>query len=281
MGLKEKFTASPYWDGRAASAAQRRRARIILASVLVVALLTAGLLAWAPWRGPEQGSAQPAGAGVETPAPSGAPAPAATSTTAPAAPTCPDPDLGTERNPLSAALTARWELKTTAYVPVDPRVGPCAFSPAGAPTRFAHTSDGALFAAQWYAGALDVGGVVPRWKERITTSVKAGPGRDLMLAAAQRVSDGLVPVPPTRDTRIQTCGYRFAAYGPEAARIELVVCPKDGWISPVTTLGISLVWEGDWKVVATLDGKLATAQPSSDFTGVTPWGPPGFAGTFQ
>jgi hypothetical protein len=173
-------------------------------------------------------------------------------------------------------------MKGTALVPVAAGTGPCAFTPEGAPASFSRSRAGSVFAAQWFAGVLNVTGARPGWKERIASSVLDGPGRAVMAAAAQRVQDHQDPAPGPGNSTIQTCGYRLVSWTKDAAVVELVVCPLSSVNGSPVVLSVSLAWSaGDWKVVPTLEGRLLDRDMNrTSFDGFIPWGSETYRGLY-
>lgn len=272
MKLKDRFMSSRFWDASRAGATERKIARAILAAIVLGALIGGGLAWWAPW---QSTTAAPGSRQSQGPVISAEPSEAVVPSSRP---TCPE-STGAD---IVSAPVASWELKGTAYVPVAQGPGPCSFTGQGAPVGFSHSQTGALFAAQWYAGVLDVSGARPGWEDRIRSSVLDAPGRPVMIDAAKAVASHTGAAPVAKDARIQTSGYRLVSYTDAEAVLELVISPQSQTLSETAVFRITLAWaQEDWKVVPTLDGRLFERQPApTSWAGFMPWGADGFSGLF-
>lgn len=269
---------STLWDPHSVSAKSRKNRRIVLFSLvglLVLLTLTVVIISSITGKGTSPGATDTAGpAAAATTAPAAGPA-AVPTQPAPAAGSCPLDD-GADITLSAPAAVAQWEVKGTAKVPVVSGPGPCTADSAGAFHGFAHSMTGALYAAQWYAGALEVSGTVPGAEARIKSSVADLPGRENMIALAQAVAAGTGPMPGERDINTQTAGYQIHSYTPENARIFLAVANGRG-LSGINVFQVSLSWaDGDWKLVPTLSGGLYERAPGQTLEGFVPWGSPGF-----
>lgn len=273
MKLKDRFLSSRLWDASRAGTAEKKVARAVLAVLLLGALIGGALAWWVPWQSTTAApdARQSKGPLAVNAGPSAAPVPSSR-------PSCPEA-TGAD---IASAPVASWELKGTAYVPLSQGPGPCSFTGQGAPAGFSHSQTGALFAAQWYAGALDVSGTRPGWEDRIRSSVLDAPGRPVMLEAAKAVASHTGAAPVAKDARIQTSGYRLVSYTDTQTVLELVISPESQTLSETAVFRITLAWtQEDWKVVPTLDGRLFERQQApKTWTGFIAWGADGFAGLF-
>lgn len=189
-------------------------------------------------------------------------------------------------------LTATWQIQGTAQLPLKSPAGPCRFTEAGAPVGFAIDAAGAVTAAQWFAGGLNLSGVVPKWRDRLASSVADSPGKAIMTAAAERVESKTDPAPAPGSSTRQTCGYRLPAEASSSnyseagqIRVDLLICAAQGssvaGLDGPTILSIDVVnVGGDWKLVPALNGQVGTGTPATTTTGFVPWGAPDYAGRF-
>jgi hypothetical protein len=163
-----------------------------------------------------------------------------------------------ESNSLTAAPNNQWELVGTMAAPVDERSGPGQTDSAGFRSCFAHTGEGALFAAVNFVAT----GTDATLGPRLVELVAPGPGRDIL---EQESSGGNVS-----NLRAQVAGYKVASYSGEAATIDLALYYSSGQLVSVP---LKLVWvEGDWKVEMTDAGELPLAPAQlENLGGYTPW----------
>lgn len=163
-----------------------------------------------------------------------------------------------ETSSLSAAPANEWELVGTMAAPVDNGSGPGDVDSAGFRSCFAHTGEGALFAAVNFVAT----GTDATLGPRLVELVAPGPGRDALEAQASGGS--------TSNLRAQVAGYKVSAYSAEAATIDLALNYSGGQLVSVP---LKLVWaEGDWKVEMTAAGELPLAPAQiQNLGGYTPW----------
>jgi len=163
-----------------------------------------------------------------------------------------------ETSSLETAPDNDWELIGTMAAPVDERTGPGDVDVAGFRSCFAHTAEGALFAAVNFVATGTDAAIGPRLIELVAP----GPGRDVLEGQG---SDG-----NTSNLRAQVAGYKVSAYSADAATVDLALNYSSGQL---VSLPFKLVWaEGDWKVEVTDAGEfpLAPAQ-LQNLGGYTPW----------
>jgi len=163
---------------------------------------------------------------------------------------------------LDAAPENDWELVGTVAAPTSPASGPGVIDDDGFRSCFAHTAEGALFAAVNF-GAL---GTDATLASRMLELVADGPGRDAVAdaIASSGGAGGLSGL------RAQVAGFRIGAYDGDAATVDLAMNYNDGRLISVP---LKLIWEtGDWKVVFTDAGELPL-QPAalSNLGGYIPW----------
>lgn len=159
---------------------------------------------------------------------------------------------------LKAAPDTKWDLVGTVATPTDPKVGP-GRDDAGLRTCYAHTAEGALFAAVGYLAVGSDARNVPRLYELLAD----GPVRDELQATPR-------PGEASSD-RLQVAGFKINAYSASEATVDVA------W--QVTSSGSQLVsfptvlrWEhGDWKVVIDKNGPPFAPSPLISLGGYTPW----------
>ncbi len=162
---------------------------------------------------------------------------------------------------LEQAPEVEWELVGTVAAPTDPAVGPGVVGDDGFRSCFAHTAEGALFAAVNFLAIGTDATIRPRLPELVAE----GAGRDALVDSIAE-SDGT----PSSSVRGQIAGFTIGAYDGASVTVDLAVNYSDGRL---VSAPIKLVWEdGDWKVVLTDDGQLPLApSPLMNLGGYTPW----------
>lgn len=158
---------------------------------------------------------------------------------------------------LEAAPDVRWELVGTVAAPTDPDVGPGVVDD-GFRSCFAHTAEGALFAAVNFVAL----GTDATTGPRLVELVAPGPGRDALEAAGSSGSPS--------SFRAQVAGYAISNYSAEAVTVDLALNYSTG---DLVSLPLKFVWaEGDWKLQMTDDGRLPLSPaPINNLGGYTPW----------
>jgi len=224
------------------------------ASVLVVIVLL-GLYVVVWGRSPED----------PTPRQAAPPAAAPASTTPPAAGECSQP-AGSQTVPVAPPAGAQWELVGFLAAPSAPdTAGPGQVDAAtGLRSCFAHTPEGALYAAVNFLGATTAAQQLPAAVDRLTT----GPGRQALLdqlaADPQHVTGSR--------SRYQLAGFAFTSYRPQAASVALAI--RGSSTAGLASVPLDLLWSGtDWQVALPADGDLtARASQLPSLTGYVPWG---------
>lgn len=161
---------------------------------------------------------------------------------------------------LTDAPKTKWELVGTVAAPTNPKgAGPGKIENDGFRTCFAHTAEGALYAAINYVAL----GSDSRNADHMAKLFVPGPGVDLALKAGT--------VSPSK-ARLQVAGFKVNSYSATDATVDVV------WA--VTSSGNQLVsfptvlrWEeGDWKIVLKDDGQPPfTPSPLQSLGGYIPW----------
>jgi hypothetical protein len=232
-----------------------------IASVVVVVgiLVGAGAVALSgrdsPPAGPAAGPAASAAPAPAAPAPAAAPNPAPTP--APAAPA----DAG----PLLVAPEVDWQLLAGVPLPYSQTAGPLEVD-GPVYSGYARSQTGALIAAvQLGTRYLLTPG--EGWREVLGRQVLPGLGRDVF---ARNRADVDAEDPP--GSYGQPAGFRFVAYTPDVASIQLVSrFPTTGNLQVVT---VTVHWAGgDWRLQLQPDGGSSpTAQAVADLDGFVVWG---------
>jgi hypothetical protein len=198
----------------------------------------------------------------------GTPSPAPTSSpdSSPTAEPVEDPSVcGLEgfetENTLDAAPEATWELVGTVAAPTDPKGSGPGVVDDGFRSCYAHTAEGALYAAVNYiALASDSRNI-----SRLAELVEPGAGRDAALEAA-------TTSPTASTTRLQVAGFKVNSYDGQEAVIDVVwevTSQNDALVSSPTVLH----WvDGDWKLVLTDEGTPPFASSQiENLGGYIPW----------
>jgi hypothetical protein len=163
-------------------------------------------------------------------------------------------------NTLTAAPATEWELVGTVAAPTDPEgAGPGVTEENGFRSCYAHTAEGALFAAVGYVAVNSDS----RNTARLYELLAAGPVRDQLQSITQPGEASA--------TRLQVAGFKINSYTSDEAVVDVA------W--QVTSEGGSLVsmptvvkWEdGDWKVYIGESGPTFAASPLANLGGYIPW----------
>ncbi|QOT19937.1 hypothetical protein [Paenarthrobacter sp. YJN-5] len=222
----------------------------IIAAALVVALIAAAVVIFLLPKG--QGNAQPAPAESSSAATAEPSASAVSGKSVCGLPASAETALG-------KAPASKWELVGTMAAPTDPKVGPGKTDDQGIRSCFAHSPQGALYAAVnlWALGSD------PSKERAIAYQLAAkGPGRDAGMKASQTAA------PPT-NVKVQIAGFNVS-YTANQAVVELAFKADTGALASVRT---TLLWQdGDWKgVVADNGAPLEEPRQIRDLSGFIPW----------
>ena len=222
----------------------------IIAAALVVALIAAAVVIFLLPKG--QGNAQPAPAESSS-----------SDTTNPSASAVSGKSVcglpASTATALGKAPASKWELVGTMAAPTDPKVGPGKTDDQGIRSCFAHSPQGALYAAVnlWALGSD------PSKERAIADQLAAkGPGRDAGMKAPQTVA-------PSTNVKVQIAGFNVS-YTANQAVVELAFKADTGALASVRT---TLLWQdGDWKgVVADSGAPLEEPRQIRDLSGFIPW----------
>ncbi|MGO4591056.1 hypothetical protein [Paenarthrobacter sp. 2TAF44] len=221
----------------------------IIAAALVVALIAAAVVIFLIPKG--QGNAQPAPADSSSAATTSPSASAASGKSVCGLPASTETALG-------KAPATKWELVGTMAAPTDPKVGPGKTDGQGIRSCFAHSPQGALYAAVnlWALGSD------PSKEHAIADQLAAnGPGRDAGMKAPQTAAPTTV--------KVQIAGFNVS-YTANQAVVELAFKADTGALASVRT---TLLWQdGDWKgVVADSGAPLEEPCQIHDLSGFIPW----------
>ena len=165
-----------------------------------------------------------------------------------------------ETNSLTTAPGNEWELVGTVAAPTDAKgTGPGTIDD-GFRSCYAHTAEGALFAAVNYVALASDSRNVPRLPEL----VEPGPGRDAALAAGG--SGG------SSSTRLQVAGFQINSYSAEEAVVDIAWNVTSSG-SALVSMPVVLHWvDGDWKIVLDDNGQPPfAASPLENLGGYIPW----------
>jgi len=192
-----------------------------------------------------------------------------TPTTSPAASTAPGKDEEAsvcglpgfeEAGTIDSAPETEWELVGTVAAPTDSEgAGPGKVESNGFRSCYAHTPEGALFAAVGYfAVASDT-----RNTNRLYELLADGSVKDQLKAT---------PVPAEAGAdRLQVAGFKINSYSADEAVVDVAwsVTSQGGVLVSFPTV---LKWEaGDWKVVIGDSGPAFAPSPLENLGGYIPW----------
>ncbi|WP_104135173.1 hypothetical protein [Cryobacterium sp. Y62] len=164
------------------------------------------------------------------------------------------------KSSLTLAPPNEWELVGSVAAPTDPEGAGPGTTAGQFRTCFAHTAEGALFAAvNAVAASTD-----SRNSSRMWELLANGPAKDAVKAAGEQTTS-------SGNTRLQVAGFKVNNYSAAEATIDVAYT--------ITSEGGSLVsyptvvrWEGgDWKVVVTETGAPIAPGPLSNLGGYIPW----------
>lgn len=168
---------------------------------------------------------------------------------------------GSEETELATAPASTWSFVGIISAPMSPTIGPKKTSAEGLRTCFSQSPEGALFfAANYFAMSTDA-----RLVKFLPELMIAGPGRDIMMAAATEDS-----VSGVSQSQMVFVGFKLLSYSRSEATVELLI--NSG--GRLLAFPVVASWEdGDWKLVVTESGGLpldATLVDSS--IGYVAWG---------
>ena len=208
--------------------------------------------------------------GASSPSAVPTPGPAAAVTTAPVPPAAAVPlrpaPAAKEEAPLLVAPKVQWQLFAGVPLPYSKTAGPLTVA-GPLYSSYERSQTGAVIAAVQLGNRylLTPG---DGWREVLQRQVLPGTGRDVF--ARNRTAMDDTPDPP--GTYGQTAGFRFVAFTPDVASIQLVTrFPTSGSLQIVT---VTVKWvDGDWRLELQPDGGSSpTAQRISDLDGFVVWG---------
>jgi hypothetical protein len=172
---------------------------------------------------------------------------------------CGLPGFETE-NTLTSAPETEWELVGTVAAPTDANGAGPGTTEHGFRSCFAHTAEGALYAAVNFVAL----GTDSRNSSRMFDLLAAGPARDAVKAASG------TPSTPS-STRLQVAGFKVDAYTGSNATVDVAwTITSEG--GALVSNPVVLQWEeGDWKVVLTETGAPIAPAPLENLGGYIPW----------
>ena len=165
-----------------------------------------------------------------------------------------------ETSSLTTAPGNEWELVGTVAAPTDANgAGPGTIDD-GFRSCYAHTAEGALFAAVNYVALASDSRNVPRLPEL----VEPGPGRDAALAAGGGGGSA--------STRVQVAGFKINSYSADEAVVDIAWNVTSSG-SALVSMPVVLHWvDGDWKIVLDDNGQPPfAASPLENLGGYIPW----------
>lgn len=165
------------------------------------------------------------------------------------------------KSSLTAAPKNKWELVGTVAAPTDPKsTGPGLVDKNGVRTCFAHTAEGALFAAVNYIAL----GSDARTQPRLIDLIEPGPGRDALKTAGTDISQS--------NSRVQVAGFKVNSYSTHEAVVDLVYMVISS-NNQLVSFPMVMHWvDGDWKVSVTDKGQPPlAAAPLQSLGGYFAW----------
>lgn len=236
----------------------RSKGFVVSAAVLAVIVLLGGYLMFSNLTNDEE--QQQGQQASNTPAANPAP-PATTVKQDAQASVCGLPGSQTNAS-LVQAPKATWTLFGTVAVPSSPTAGPGITDPSGLRRCYAHTPEGALFAAANQIAMMNDASLHHELARKV---VVPGVGANALAASHQ-------PSPEDDGTRMQVAGFRVVSYDGTTSTIEIAYRDNMGRnIYPVFTWDMRWL-DGDWKFRVTDQGGLLSAPAfSPDLTGYTLW----------
>lgn len=167
-----------------------------------------------------------------------------------------------EESSLTEAPDVEWELVGTVAAPTaSSAAGPGDVRSNGLRTCFAHTAEGALFAAVNYVAMSSDARTLPL----LIDLIEPGPGRDAAEATAESGGE-------PSSARLQIAGFKVSSYTAGEATIDVAWTVTSAG-SQLVSLPMVLRWvDGDWKVVLSDDGQLPFGSASlQSLGGYIPW----------
>jgi hypothetical protein len=170
--------------------------------------------------------------------------------------------------PLTEAPATEWISEGGVLVPVSREFGPASVDERGVPSTFAHSPEGALFAAAQITART--GAAFPASVRQAVTAACVTGEADDVAAFAETVAKA---EPISAAQASMTAAFDYLAYTPEEALVELVM--DAGAEGVYAAFRIAVVWTGeDWALQAPMNGDWNTAvRPVDDLDIFVPWGP--------
>jgi hypothetical protein len=199
--------------------------------------------------------------GDATPGPTSS---ASSTPTNPAASICGLPGHETSGALGTAPRSTTWELVGSVAVPSSRTSGPGKVEDSGLRYCYAHTKEGAVFAAANFyswgeASRTDAAGVIEH-------GVASGPGFEAALEQAKNAAPAASDSP---STPVQIRGFRLISYSDSTALVDVAFEISGSGFSHHQ---LELAWDrGDWRVRVLPDGSLPSGSGLPDLTGYVPW----------
>lgn len=163
-----------------------------------------------------------------------------------------------EESSLTSVPDTEWELVGTVAAPTDPDgAGPGVIDDDGFRSCYAHTAEGALYAAINYVAMTSDANL----RGRMAEAAAPGPGRDAAASNNEQSS--------ATNLRAQVAGFDVE-YAEDRATVDVVYNLATGQL---VSLPLQLEWaEGDWKIVVTDVGQIPL-EPAQipNLGGYIPW----------
>jgi hypothetical protein len=163
---------------------------------------------------------------------------------------------------LDSAPKTTWQLVGTFAAPTDRKgAGPGEIDSTGFRSCYAHTAEGALYAAVNFTALSTDASTY----SKIPTLVVPGPGREAAIKQ-EAAETGQTSSGP----RAQLAGFEIDSYTASAATVDLALSYDDG---TTASAPLKLQWSGgDWKIVLADDGSFPLAPAAlQNLGGYTPW----------
>lgn len=164
------------------------------------------------------------------------------------------------RSSLTVAPTNKWVLIGTVAAPDDPKGAGPGLDKGGFRSCYAHTAEGALFAAvNFVALSSD-----SRNSSKMYELIAAGKARDAAKAAAG------TPSTPS-SSRAQVAGFKIDSYSATEATVDVAWSVTSNGGTLVSDPTVLLWQDGDWKIVITPSGAPIAPGSLTDLGGYIPW----------
>lgn len=161
---------------------------------------------------------------------------------------------------LAKVPATRWSLVGTMQAPSYKGVGPGVVGSDGFRSCYAHTVEGALFAASNFVALTTNGNYVLQAAQKLDVP---GPGQQIAIEQAKAGATH-------SGSGVEVAAFQISSYTGKSATVTVVFQSTGGALDSVP---IELQWSsGDWKIVLTADGQTPlNSTIISSLDGYTPW----------